>query len=459
MALESDAGLVSQLNHHCWGTEMSDLTRRAFLGTGVGLGGAAAGFPLHADDATAAKPAPSTAAAAYIPRTPTADKPLRLAAINSIYRFRSHAYHIVGRFIHGYRQDGLTRHPPVRVVRMFNDQYPANDLSRRDAPRYGFTLCDTPEQTLGEKGGLDVDGVLLIVEHGDYQRNARGQILYPRYELFEKVVQVFRKAGRVVPVFIDKHFSWDAERAHQMYAWARELGIPLLAGSSLPVTFRLPEVEPPVETPFTEGVATFGYENDVVEIYLFHALETLQVMMERRTGGETGVKRIRCLLGDAVFKAGDEGQFSWELVEAALSRCPTNNVGSIRDNVVKPLGLFIEYRDGTKAAVFNLIEQSFDLAFGGRVRGVKEPVSCCMFLPGPPRARFFDPLSHHIAELMLTGRPNYPVERTLLTTTLCDLAHRSLEQGGTWIESPLLDVRYQPPVSSGFFRGPFTDRI
>lgn len=433
---------------------MSELSRRVFLGTGAGLGGVAAGWTAVAAD----KPG-TTAAAPFVQRAATPESPLRLAAINSIYRFRSHAYHIVGRFIHGYRKDGVTLRPPIRVTRMFNDQYPANDMSKSDAGRYGFKLYDTPEGALGDNGGLDVDGVLLIVEHGDYQRNSHGQILYPRYELFEKIVQVFRKAGRVVPVFVDKHFSWNAELGHKMFGWAREMGIPLLAGSSLPVTFRLPEVELPVETPLTEGVATFGYENDVMEIYLLHALETLQVMMERRVGGETGVKRIRCLLGDEVFKAGDAGQFSWELVEAALSRCPTNNVGSVRENVRKPLGLFIEYRDGTKAAVFNLIEQSFDLAFGGRIRNVKEPVSCCMFLPGPPRARFFDPLSHHIAELMLSGKPNYPAERTLLTTTLCDLAHQSLAKGGEWIESPLLDVRYQPPLSSGFFRGPFTDRL
>ena len=61
--------------------------------------------------------------------------------------------------------------------------------------------------TLGT-GKLAVDGVLLIGEHGNYPRNDSGQILYPRYELMEQIVSVFRKTGRSVPVFNDKHLSY-----------------------------------------------------------------------------------------------------------------------------------------------------------------------------------------------------------------------------------------------------------
>ena len=60
---------------------------------------------------------------------------------------------------------------------------------------------------------LAVDAVLSIVEHGEYPRNEKGQILYPRYEFFKQIVDVFEKDGRAVPVYNDKHLSWSFEKA------------------------------------------------------------------------------------------------------------------------------------------------------------------------------------------------------------------------------------------------------
>ena len=65
------------------------------------------------------------------------------------------------------------------------------------------------EEALRRRGRrLAVDAVLLVGEHGDYPTNERGQKLYPRYELFERIVDVMRKQRAVaVPVFCDKHLS------------------------------------------------------------------------------------------------------------------------------------------------------------------------------------------------------------------------------------------------------------
>src|SRR5439155_5697477 len=97
-----------------------------------------------------------------------------------------------------------------------------------------------------------------------------------------------------------------------------------------PFTWRRPELEPRLETPFEDAlIAAFG----PVEVYGFHALEALQTMMERRQGGETGVKAVTCLVGKDVWKAGDAGRWSWELLEGALGRSETVNPGDIRVNV------------------------------------------------------------------------------------------------------------------------------
>jgi hypothetical protein len=390
-------------------------------------------------------------------------KPVPLVAgVNSVYWFKSHAYHIEGRILDGYSREGVHHQPRLKLVRMFNDQYPATDIGRETCAKRGVELATTIAEALGGKGSagkaaLDVDAVLLICEHGDYKQNELGQLLYPRYEMFEEITAVFRKAGRSVPVFVDKHLSYDHRKAAKMVAVARELKFPLMAGSSLPVTWRRPEIEPALETPLREGLSIFGFDPTRVEIYLFHALEVLQCMWERRRGGETGIARVRCLKGDEVWKAGDAGLWSWKLLEAALARCPSNNVGQVRDNVRNPLALVIEYRDGTRATVLNLMEQVSELAFAATIDGQKDPLATCFVLPPPPGAKFFDPLTWHIERFFTTGTPPYPIERTLLTTTVCDLALQSAHAGGKTIESPALDIRYVPPADSGFFRGRYTD--
>ena len=418
------------------------MLRREFLGASSA---AILGGSFIAADTTAVQ------AQAAPPRRP------RVAAINSIYRLRSHAYHIAGRFIYGYTRQGFHHQPPFDLVRMYNHQQPENDLGPRTCKAHNIELCRTIPEALGADKGMDIDAVLLIIEHGNYPVNELGQILYPRYEFFEQIVEVFKKAGRSVPVFVDKHLSYDHRLAAKMVATAREMKFGLMAGSSLPVTWRRPEIEPPVGTKFEEAVVSFGFDRGTVEIYLFHALEVLQCMMERRAGGETGVKSVQFLQDEAVWKAGDEGRWSWRLLNAALSRCASHNVGPIRENVLRPQAVLVEYKDGTKGAVLNLIEQTSEFAIGAKITDRQEPVSSCFYLPAPPGARFFDPLTYNIEKFFTTGVSPYPVERTLLTSTMTDLAMRSLHAGCKVVADPALGVKYDAPTDSGYFRGPYVD--
>lgn len=418
------------------------VSRRQFLGASSAA--LASGVLLAAED-----PA--------VPKSNAAGRRPRVAAINSIYRLRSHAYHIAGRFIHGYTRNGFHHQPPFDLVRMWNHQQPENDLGPSVCKTHQIELAKTIPEALGAKNGLDVDAVLLIIEHGDYPSNDRGQVLYPRYEFFEQIVDVFNKAGRSVPIFVDKHLSYDHRLAAKMVQTARQMKFGLMAGSSLPVTWRRPEIEPPVGTRFEEAVVCFGFDRGTVEIYLFHALEVLQCMLERRAGGETGVKSVQFLQGDAVWKAGDEGRWSWRLLDAALSRCASRNTGPLRENVLQPQAVLVEYLDGTRGAVLNLVEQTSEFAIGAKVTDRTEPVSSCFYLPAPPGARFFDPLTFNIEKFFQTGISPYPVERTLLTSTMTDLAMQSLHEGSKVIINPALGIKYSAPADSGFFRGPYVD--
>ena len=383
-----------------------------------------------------------------------------LAVVCSVYRPLSHAYHIAGRFIHGYARGSKLHVPGQYIHSMFVDQVPENDLSREVGKEFGVKITRSIEDALLAGGKLAVEGVLLIGEHGSYPRNDKGQILYPRYEWLEEIARVFRKVGRSVPVFNDKHLSYTFAKAKKMLARAAELKFPMMAGSSLPVVWRRPELELRLETPVEDALAAaYG----PLEIYGFHVLEALQVMLERRKGGETGVKAVTCLTGKDVWKAGDAGKWSWDLLEAALARSETVNPGDIRKNTgsmpvlghpAAPATAFlIEYRDGTRGTAMLLNGHIRDFVFAAKVKGEAKPASCRFVLPEPPGARFFDALNTNIEKFFATGRAPYPVERTLLTTGVLDAAMESHHRRGTRLETPELEVRYSAPADSGFLRG------
>jgi hypothetical protein len=384
-----------------------------------------------------------------------------IAVVCTVYRPLSHAYHLAGRMIYGYQREGQLHVPKHYVASMSVDQTPDNDLSREVGKECDIRITRSVAEALTNGGDkLLVDGVLLIGEHGNYPRNDLGQILYPRYQMMEQIVDVFRKTGRSVPVFNDKHLSYDWDKAQKMMDWAKELKFPLMAGSSLPVTWRRPELELPLGSPIEEAlVAGYG----PIEVYGFHALETLQVMLERRKGSETGVKAITCLTGNDVWKAGDAGQWSWDLLEAALSRSETLNPGDIRRNVggvavgnmpVTPATAFlVEYRDGTRGTILLLNGHIQDFCFAAKIKGESKPATCLFLLPPPPGAKFFDALTANVEKFLESGKAPYPLERTLLTTGALAAAMQSHKNRDSRIETPHLDIRYAAPADSGFLRG------
>ncbi|MFQ3594378.1 MAG: hypothetical protein SNJ82_14465, partial [Gemmataceae bacterium] len=206
-----------------------------------------------------------------------------------------------------------------------------------------------------------------------------------------------------------------------------------------------------------------------IEIYGFHALETLQTMLERRKGGETGVKSVQCLLGKEVWKAGDTGRWSWDLLEAALAKSETVNPGDIRHNVgtmrvlghpvVPPTAFLIEYRDGTRGTVLLLNGHIRDFVFAGKIKGEKKPAACRFLLPDPPGARFFDAQVLALEKFFDTGKAPVPIERTLLTTGILDAIMESHHRKGQKIDTPELEVRYTASADSGFVRGPLAEGV
>ena len=416
------------------------LNRRAFLATSAGL-----------------IAAPSTFASQGAVK--------RMAVVTTLWNYRSHAWHMAERFLHGYPKEGKWHRPPIEVVSAYVDQQPEGDLSKRRSDEFGFKIYPTVAEALrcgGQK--LAVDCVLLIGEHGRYPTNSIGQKQYPRYELFSQIVKVFKEDGRTTPVFNDKHLSWKFEWAKEMVETARAMNFPLLAGSSLPMTWRMPAIDLPYGAEVEEimGVA-FG----AVDIYDFHALEMMQSMAERRKGGEAGVAAIHALRGDAFWKALAAGSWSsggWlpGLFEACLSRSQTlaqdeisshryPSVEQMKAWVKDPVCYRIEYADGLKATMLQLNGLVRDFTFAAKLKDQAEPLSALFYLPDNPNVVYSAALMSKAEEMFLTGKAPYPADRTLLTSGMVAAALQSLADGKR-LETPHLAVRYLAPRESQFWQ-------
>jgi hypothetical protein len=386
----------------------------------------------------------------------------RIAVVATIYRYLSHAQHFADRFLVGYPYGGQWHHPEIDIVSLYVDQKPDGDQSEDRAREFGFDVYPTIAETLRCGGDtLAVDGVLIIAEHGDYPDNEKGQKLYPRYEFFKQCVDVFEKDGHAVPIYNDKHLSYSFEKAREMVDDGQRLNFPILAGSSLPVTWRLPDIELKKGCSIDEALMIGCGGSDPMD---YHALEAMQCMIERRAGGETGVKSVQMIEGDAVWEALDQGRISKRLLEAALSRSDspcgkTDEDGRTQDLlgngelpkiVEKPAAYFLEHNDGLKTTLLMLNGAIKDFCFACKVDG--EVASTQFFLSPTPNVTYSACLVAKIEEMIMTRKAPFPVERTLIVSGALESCLTSKVTDHSTLETPHLEVVYEAPDQSNHAR-------
>lgn len=387
--------------------------------------------------------AASTAAAA----APAAPK--KIAAIITEYWLGSHADVVVGKYLEGYNQDDRPPYPRSKIASIFTEHVPARDMSRERAKKYNVPLYRTVHDALTLGGDrLAVDGVLLIGEHGEYPVNEKAQTLYPRFDMFLKITDVFRESKRAVPVFNDKHLSFDWRQSRRMVEISRELRFPMLAGSSVPVAQRIPAVDAPFGKKQKHAVA-ISYSG--LDIYGFHVLEALQCMTERRQGGETGVRAVQCLQNQACWDYIANTPWVNTLFDQALSRSNTRQSGTPQQLVKEPTVFIVDYVDGLKAAAFLMTGMVEDFTVAIDLEGQATPLTTLMNLQNNRPHHHFGTLVKNIEEMFETGRPPYPVERTMLTSGILDFGLESRFRGYVKLDTPqLASVRYQTNSASHF---------
>ncbi|MCL6501472.1 MAG: hypothetical protein K6T86_02225 [Pirellulales bacterium] len=388
-----------------------------------------------------------------LPRRP------KVAALVTTFYHRSHAHVILENFLLPYLFNGQRVDPGCDVVSLYVDQFHKEDLARDAARRFHIRLCGTIAEalTLGSDA-LAVDAVLSIAEHGDYPTNELGQIEYPRKRFFDEIVAVFRASGRAVPVFNDKHLSYRWDWAREMYDTARELGIPFMAGSSVPLAERQPPLELEAGWRVAEAVSIHG---GPLEIYDFHALEVAQSLVESRAGGETGVRRVSWFEGDALWQALQAGTLPEALLLTAFAPelrddLPTPSLRAVAEMLTEnesadqaPHAILVEYLDGLKVTVLACGKRSTRWNFACKLAETGQTLAT-RFYVGPWKNRnLFKALAHAIQAHFRQGRTPYPVERTLLTTGVLAAAMEARHSRRV-VETPHLAVAYPPQDFSAY---------
>ncbi len=356
----------------------------------------------------------------------------KVACIINAYFPNSHADVFLSRLLEGYRLNSKSYTPRVEVASFFIHQFPVNDMAREQAAEYGVKIYPTVAEALRCGGAkLAVDGVAVLGEHGDYPRTKRGNFMYPRKRWFDEVTAVMEADRKIVPLFNDKYYAYEWADARAMYQRVRDWKIPFACGSSLPLTWRRPALE------FERGIKldeVLAVSTSDLEEHGYHAIELMQAMAERRRGGESGVARIRCVEGEAVWK---DPFWSRDLLDAALSR----RVNPTPENKGQtPQAIFIQYRDGLKASVLNLNSHSRDYLFAARETGGRLHSSCFYIQLYVHNHWSF--MVRQFEDLVLTKRTPTPPERTLLSNGIMLSGLESRLQGQRWLDTPELDMHY-----------------
>lgn len=388
--------------------------------------------------------------------TPSEQKRPRIACLVTYWAAPgSHADWIITKLLDGYWWQGAHTPSRVDVVSVYIHQLETSELGQKICRSKGIPVYKTPGEavTLGGKE-LAVDGVVIVGEHGNYPTDLKGHWLLPRWWIYQQVIRVFEQSRSSVPVFNDKHLSYNWDDAKWMFDKSRELGFPLSGGSSIPYYFRKPEIELPVDSPLKNSIVVGGASDEGA---IFHCVDVLQAFADRRKGGETGVKNVQSIRGPETSDWIESNPWAGKLLDSVAQSFDLKP--GVFQSDPKANVCIVEYNDGTKAAVISGNEVGW--TYAGELEGHHEPTIISMLgWPGPySQYHASNALPHWITEMMVTRKEPYNAERLLLSTGIVNHYMDSNWENGRYspkgrrIETPFMNMTYRSTHGPMFEKG------
>ena len=343
---------------------------------------------------------------------------------------------LLDRFLIGYPRDGEFHDPRIPVVAahlMLGVNAPELDDRADD---YDLTPAETVEAAVA-----GADAVVVVPRRPGGLANER---------FVELALQQAPAGGAC---FVYGALCNRLARGQEFARVARERNLELRSGASLSLTWRLPPVELPWETPLADALVVAQGPFPGAEM---QALDALAPVIERRRGGESGVRRVYYLEGEAVWRAGDRGLWSWPLLAAALSRSDSPQGDSVLDGRTQdlvglgqvpklarqPRALALEHEDGLRTTVLTLDGVVADFNFA--VRAVDGAVvSAQLFRAPPPGEQHFSLLAAALEDWFRGGPPGWPLERGLLIAGLLETFAQPAARDPRGVATPDLRIKYR----------------
>src|SRR5690606_875243 len=182
-----------------------------------------------------------------------------------------------------------------------------------------------------------------------------------------------------------------------------------------------------------------------------------QAFVERRKGGETGVKSVQSIRGPEALKWIKRNTWSSKLLHSVAVNYdlkPEYFQENDRTNIC-----VVEYRDGTKAAIIG--SKRADWTYAGEIEGRNEPTIVSLLgFPGPfDQYHASNAQPHWITEMMVTKKEPFNAERLLLSTGITNHYMESNWENGKYsavgrrIETPFMDISYRSTRGEQFNKG------
>lgn len=322
----------------------------------------------------------------------------------------SPAQQILDRFLIGYPSQGEFWRPRFKEVALHGAPPASEEVARREKDR-GLKVTESLAEAM--KGA----GAVLIAPRWAAARGSAADL----------VARALEAADPGARIFVYGLLAGSSKAGLDLQLKALERKVTLLSGTYLPVTWRLPPVEVPYGAAVQEALLVAVGEPWEAEIL---GIDGLISLVERR-GVEAGVRSVKFLSGEAVWKAERDGAFSRDLLAAAISRSDTPQGDPVRDGRTQdlvglgllpklaagPMAYLFKHEDGLRSALLILNGAVADFNFALRLEG-GEVISAQLYRPPAPNAHHFSALAQVVEAFWWTGEEPWSQGRCRLETAV-----------------------------------------